>query len=239
MDIFEQLKAPFPAHAVHWRVGATNAKKLGVKPWEATKGIALAYIDARDVMERLDEVVGAGNWQCRYPLASGSLLICEIGIRMPPSYVERNDGAIERATPLHEDWIWKANGAGETDIEADKGRCSDAFKRAGVLLGIGRYLYNLPNAWHDLKNGKFVQEPRLPNWALPEGDKAERAPTKKAAAVKNTLATDKQFAEINAFVKKKQIPPRTLEWCKDEKNWEGMTSKQADNIIGICKEHKS
>ena len=120
----DALAAPFPPNKVSWRVGSTNKDK--------TKGMALAYIDARDVMERLDEVVGPTNWQCRYPFPG----CCEIGIWCP------------------DEWIWKANGAGETNIEAKKGEYSDAFKRAGVLWSIGRYLYDLPSSWHPINQYK-------------------------------------------------------------------------------------
>ncbi len=118
------LKAPFPPDRISWRVGATNKDK--------NKGIALAYIDARDVMQRLDDVCGPENWQCDYPHA-GQKTVCRIGIRL--------DG----------EWVWKANGAGDTDIEADKGALSDAFKRAAVLWGIGQYLYDLDSPWVTLE----------------------------------------------------------------------------------------
>jgi hypothetical protein len=144
-SITAQLKDPFDPKIIHWRVGATNAKKLNCKPWEATKGIGLAYIDARDVMKRFDDVCG-DNWQCRYPFEG----CCEIGIKI--------DG----------EWIWRSNGAGETDVEGEKGRYSDAFKRAAVLWGVGRYLYYLPSKWYDLENGKIKGNPALPSWALPE-----------------------------------------------------------------------
>ena len=117
MSITDELKEPFDRKVVHWRVGATNAKKLGCKPWEATKGIALAYIDARDVMKRLDDVM-PDMWQDRYPFEG----CCEIGLKI--------DG----------EWLWRANGAGVTDVEGEKGQYSDAFKRAAVLWGVGRYL---------------------------------------------------------------------------------------------------
>lgn len=123
---FAALSAPFPPHLVHWRIGSTNKDK--------TKGLALAYIDARDVMERLDEVCGPENWQCRYPHADGKTC-CDIGI-----YSERL-GAM----------VWKSNGAGDTDVEGDKGAFSDAFKRAAVLWGIGRYLYDLGNVWVEIE----------------------------------------------------------------------------------------
>lgn len=135
------LFEPFPKEAIHWRVGATNGDK--------TQGIALAYIDARDAMNRLDGVCGAANWQCRYPFAG----CCEIGIKI--------DG----------EWVWKANGAGETDVEGTKGQFSDAFKRAAVMWGIGQYLYSLPNEWVPIKPAgrsyKLAATPTLPNWALP------------------------------------------------------------------------
>lgn len=123
-DMWTALRAPFPPMSVSWRVGATNGDK--------TKGLALAYIDARDVMERLDKVVGPENWENRYPHA-GQKTVCEIGIKI--------DGA----------WIYKADGAGDTDTEAEKGALSDAFKRAAVRWGIGRYLYDLDSPWVELE----------------------------------------------------------------------------------------
>ena len=163
MNIHDQLRRPFPLTKIHWRVGNTNAKKLGCKPWEATEGAALAYVDARDVMKRLDDVLSTENWQCRYPISDNGLLICEIGIRASIFGLDRGD------------WIWKSNGAGETDIEAKKGACSQALVRAGVVWGIGQYLYALPFSWVDLDRGKLSKGTiamlgeSMPTWASPEG----------------------------------------------------------------------
>jgi hypothetical protein len=69
--------------------------------------------------------------------------------------------------PVGPKWVWKANGAGETQVEGKKGEYSDAFKRAAVMWGIGRYLYDLPNVWVNLDQyGKF-EPPNLPDWAIP------------------------------------------------------------------------
>ncbi len=119
-DMFDALRAEFPRGAISWR--AQTLTKDG------TKAMALAYIDARDVMNRLDDVCGPAGWQCRYPPANGKT-VCEIGIR------------------IGEEWVWKADGAGDSDIEAEKGALSDAFKRAAVRWGIGRYLYDLASPW--------------------------------------------------------------------------------------------
>ncbi len=123
-----ELKKPFSLDSIHWRIGSTNKEK--------TSGIALAYLDARDVMERLDDVFGMEGWQCRYPHAN-SKTCCEIG-----AWLGEDHG-----------WIWKANGAGDTNFEAEKGAFSDSFKRAAVLWGIGRYLYDMPSIWVDLAPG--------------------------------------------------------------------------------------
>jgi hypothetical protein len=158
MNIANELKKPFPVNRIHWRVGATTKDKA--------KGIALAYIDARDVMQRLDEVVGMENWMCRYPFGG----CCDIGIALPQKAPMRNaEGEmIPGASP--DLWVWKSNGAGETNVEGEKGQYSDAFKRAGVVWGIGRYLYALPNVWVELDPyKKIVTPPTLPDWATPEG----------------------------------------------------------------------
>ena len=132
------LSAPFPPDRISWRVGSTTKDK--------SKGMALAYIDARDVQDRLDAVCGVMGWQSRYVPMHDKKTVCEIGI-----YSE-----------VHQQWVWKADGAGDSDVEAEKGALSDAFKRAAVKWGIGRYLYDLDSPWVEVdtyeKDGKkFVK----------------------------------------------------------------------------------
>lgn len=146
LDMKQRLAAPFPPERVSWRVGSTTADKK--------RGMALAYIDARDVMQRLDDVMSPAWWQCRYS-HTGAVTICEIGLFLPTGNTCQ--------------WVWKANGAGNTDVEAEKGACSDAFKRAAVLWGIGRYLYDLDSPWVAL-NGRQIATEELPKLrALLEG----------------------------------------------------------------------
>lgn len=140
--MYKALKEPFPSNVIHWRVGATTKDK--------SKGIPLAYVDARDVMKRLDDVCGPENWQTAYPFAG----CCELSI-----FVDDHG------------WIKKTNGAGATDVEGEKGQFSDAFKRAAVLHGVARYLYYLPNVWVELDQYKKIkQKPTLPKWALPKNE---------------------------------------------------------------------
>lgn len=118
------LHKPFPANEIEWRVGSTNADK--------TRGLALAYLTARHVMERLDEVCGAENWQDRYEF-HGARTVCYLSIK------------------IGDEWVTKADGAGDSDVEAEKGAISDALKRAAVKWGIGRYLYGLASPWVELE----------------------------------------------------------------------------------------
>lgn len=130
------LAAPFPPDRISWRVGSTTGDK--------SKGMALAFIDARDVMQRLDEVCGLAGWQCRYPHAS-TKTVCEIGVK------------------VGEEWVWRADGAGDSDVEKEKGALSDAFKRAAVRFGIGRYLYDVASPWVTL-------EPAGKSWKIADSE---------------------------------------------------------------------
>jgi hypothetical protein len=131
------LFAEFPRDAISWR--AQSVTKDG------TKAMALAYIDARDVMDRLDSVLGASEWQDRYEF-HGARTICYLSIRV--------DG----------EWITKADGAGDSDVEAEKGAISDALKRAAVKWGIGRYLYALEAPWVPCETSEWNGKKQWKRW---------------------------------------------------------------------------
>lgn len=135
---FNDLKKPFPVSSLKWRIGNKNR--------EGNKANMLVYVDARMVQDRLDDVVGAGNWQFETRSmnsvnrqGSTFTIIGRLGIK------------------INDEWIWKEDGAENSDIEAAKGGISDAFKRAAVQWGIGRYLYNASDysTWADIKTNDF------------------------------------------------------------------------------------
>jgi hypothetical protein len=84
----------------------------------------VAYIDSRDVQNRLDEIVGPENWQSDYKEVN-EVVYGGIAIR------------------VNNDWVWKWDCGTESNVEKEKGEASDAFKRAAVKWGIGRFLYDL------------------------------------------------------------------------------------------------
>jgi hypothetical protein len=141
----DALAEPFAPEQISWRVGPTNDKSR--KPDDALRGQPLIYIDARTVMDRLDAVCGFDNWQNSYTPGMGNSIVCNIGIRVAG------------------EWIWKSDGAGVSDTEPEKGALSDAFKRAAVRWGIGRYLYDIKAPWIDLEkrgNSAIIPERTLP-----------------------------------------------------------------------------
>ena len=134
VSIFESLARPFPGFAVRWRIGRKSKK--------GDKAMPLAYIDARDVMDRLDGVVGPQNWQTKYTETASGRVICELSIL------------------VNGEWITKSDGAGDTQVEREKGAISDAFKRAAVHWAIGRYLYSMDAPWHERIDRQAEQDSR-------------------------------------------------------------------------------
>lgn len=120
----DDLKKPLPK--IHWRSQSMNR--------EGTSAMALVYMDARDVMDRLDAVCGPHNWQDSYVESAKGRVICTISIL------------------IGDQWVSKSDGAGDTAVEGEKGGISDAFKRAAVKWGIGRYLYDLPATWAECES---------------------------------------------------------------------------------------
>ena len=100
-----------------WRVQSFSKQK--------PSATCVAYVDARQVMDLLDEVVGTENWQDDYRVIAGNLY-AGIGIL------------------CGDKWVWKWDIGTESNTEKEKGQSSDAFKRAAVKWGIGRFLYSIP-----------------------------------------------------------------------------------------------
>ena len=148
-DLKKKLSAETPENERKYRVGNTFSYK--------GKKIAnmLCYVDARYVQDKLDEVVGVGNWSSDFIEIKGNLF-CRITITFL-----RDDGEVSIVS--------KRDCGTESNVEKQKGEARDAFKRAAVQLGIGRDLYNLPNYRVEMDefNGKFYP-PK--NWR-PEANK--------------------------------------------------------------------
>lgn len=85
----------------------------------------LLYKNARVDMDLLDEVVGAENWQRSHSRENAN---CTVSIWDKDK----------------SQWVSKEDTGTDSNTEAEKGRCSDSFKRCCVNWGIGRSLYSSP-----------------------------------------------------------------------------------------------
>lgn len=101
----------------------------------------LLYKDARVDMRLLDETFGSMNWQRSHEIIDGRLY-CTISIW----------DADKRM------WVSKQDVGTKSNTEKEKGQASDAFKRAGFNVGIGRELYTAPNIYIQLTEGEFKEK---------------------------------------------------------------------------------
>ena len=101
----------------------------------------LLYKTSRTDMSILDEMYGPSNWQVTYHTI-GNSLYCQIAVW------DEDKGM----------WVGKMSNGSESNIEAEKGQASDAFKRAGFMWGIGRELYTAPKIWLDASVNQYDLE---------------------------------------------------------------------------------
>ena len=147
--IAAKLAEPFKPEQLGWKAAATTKDK--------SRAMAVAHIDARDVMNRLDRVVGVANWRDRYEVLPTGGVVCRLSVRIAGEWVTKSD----------------AGGRSEQEDQGDqlKAAFSDALKRAAVKFGIGRYLYYLPRSWvpydAQTKQMDLSKLPQLPKWARP------------------------------------------------------------------------
>ncbi len=132
-EMLRRLAEPFPVEEVGFKIQSYNKDK--------TRGMVITYIDARSVAARLDEVVGV--WEDSYrelPSSKNGLAVeCSLSVYF-------NDRKITRVD---------TGTASIEDRDAHKAAYSDAFKRAAVKFGIGRYLYALPKVWVRVDGGRI------------------------------------------------------------------------------------
>jgi hypothetical protein len=159
-------------------------------------GMQLAYIDARCAMKRLDDVMGIDGWQDSYKSLDGRT-VCELSLKI--------NGV----------WITKTDGAGDTNIEGEKGGLSDAFKRAAVKFGVGRYLYYVPNAVNTFDD--------LPGQLKPSNKRINREELQSSLiAIVNSITLDDKSSTDECY---NELETHEQMWV-----WNILSTKQKDFI---------
>lgn len=166
MDL-SKLKEPFKASDIEWRIQQSGEKDGRI--WAKV----LAYVTARAIENRLDDVCGPENWknEFRKEGPNGEYL-CGLSIKVDNEWITKWDGCSSSGT--------------NSNIDGFKTALSGAIKRAAATgWGIGRYLYSLEEGWATVcddgiysaklkDSNKWFRwnPPILPDWALPKGEKA-------------------------------------------------------------------
>lgn len=127
----ETLKKPIQPNEIEWRVSNSKNGKMLVVP----------YITNRCVMDGFDEAFTPAGWQNTFSEWRDKGVKCGIGVK------------------IDNEWVWKYDGADESNIEATKGGFSDSMKRVAVQWGLGRDLYNYPAVYIEADGGY------IPSWA--------------------------------------------------------------------------
>lgn len=121
-ELLQQLSLPFHPSRITWKPQSLTKDKA--------RALAVAYADLRVYMDRLDELCGM-DWSVSYT-PWGDRIICHLTI-----------GGVTRSSTGEGDASAEKNDIGGTAAEAQ------AFKRAAVMFGMGRYLYDFPTTWVD------------------------------------------------------------------------------------------
>ena len=198
-DLRRVLKRPFPPEAVKWKAQVTRG----------SEALAVAYIDARSVMERIDRVVGPGGWSDEYEVIAATPEEYVVECRLTVLGVTKADVGDS-----------SASGGGSN---LAKTAYSDALKRAAVKFGVGRYLYALPKRWvaYDAQRKRLTEVPQLPSWAVPGEE--------------DDLGEGTQFEEQETDeAPKAEIPLKP----REEKPVAGATANPGQYILVYGKKHK-
>jgi Rad52/22 family double-strand break repair protein len=158
-ELVAALEVPFDASQIEWRVMNTT------KGQQPARGQVVPYADQRAYTDRLNMLFTPAGWTRRYTIHTSAnfergqdkktvakvLVSCELTIFGLGSHSATGEEFADDPNAL-------------TAAEAQ------AFKRAAVCFGLGRYLYYFTGSWVDLDDRKRPKSvPQLAGWATPAG----------------------------------------------------------------------
>jgi hypothetical protein len=156
--LFTQLAEPFDSSEIKWRVTHTTQ--------DGSRGAVIAFADPRAYTDRLNQLFTPGGWTRNYDVTTVSAVT-----RQKRDKIIQTGKVLVTCT-LTIARLGTHSGTGEQFADEPNAMTAaeaQAFKRASSCFGLGRYLYNLPEAWVSLDDrGRPIKRPALPAWALPK-----------------------------------------------------------------------
>src|SRR5262249_4326397 len=112
--ITQALSAPFELTEVKFKPQAASGNRA----------LAVPFVDARVIQDRLEDVLGVRGWQDSYEGLPDGAVVCRLRIRLGAEWITKED----------------VGGQSEQPDEGDRRKAafSDALKRAEVACVIGR-----------------------------------------------------------------------------------------------------
>src|SRR4051812_9834383 len=77
----QALAAPFDPREVRFKPGVVSGNRA----------LALAYVDARVIQDRLDEVLGVTGWQDEYECLPDGSVVCRLHLRLGSEWITKMD----------------------------------------------------------------------------------------------------------------------------------------------------
>lgn len=193
-DVTAALAAPFAVTEIKFKPQAVSGNRA----------LAVPFVDARTIQDRLDNVLGVMGWQDSYECLPDGSVVCRLKIRIGGEWLTKED----------------VGGQSEQPDEGDRRKAafSDALKRAAVKFGIGRYLYRQDLKWvdYDAQKRRFTgQLPILtgspPRQAAQQQERPAAAAAKpqQTPAQKPAAATTETAAAPEWHVKLRDLDERT------------------------------
>jgi len=160
-EVVKRLAVPFEPKLIAWRVISTSRGQEGLR------GQVVPFADPRVYTDRLNELFTPSGWTRTYSVQTVNNV--ERAVSNKGSCVT---GKVLVTCTLTIFGVGTHSGTGEEwadDANAMTSAEAQAFKRACVCFGLGRYLYDLPRSWVALDEHRRIvgQLPKLPNWAVP------------------------------------------------------------------------
>lgn len=230
-DIQDRLAEFFPSEEVNFLPITFGKNNQG-----QTTALSAPFVNARQVQRRLDEVVGADGWQTQYEILSNGSVVCKLSVLFGDRWVSKEDVGSPSEQPDDGDRI--------------KAAFSDAFKRAAVCFGIGRYLNDVKNLWlpYDSQRKRYEGTPRMPDRYLPRatGRPATNGQTAKAPPAGNLADRVRNF-ELELIKKNLAEPGEVAAWaqCTGESlSWRGFLPQwdgegRSERIKSACREFET
>lgn len=184
-----QLTEPFDPSEIKWRVTHTTR--------DGSRGAVIAFADPRAYSDRLNQVFTPSGWTRTYEvntvssvtrikkdklIQTGKVLVtCTVTIAGLGTHADSG-----------EEWADEENAM--TSAQAQ------AFKRACICFGLGRYLYNFAEMWVPLNQYRQpINLPPLPQWALPKPGARDGNSSTRPPAVQRGPVDQKTTAKIEGF----------------------------------------